>query len=343
MTTQQKQIRASGIRVSPAIQFEGGRIISVKGPFDEMMDYIAVNAWNPRNLVAIGQNGHIVKEQIELEAHAIYIVDDKNIDVASIETRLIKALKQDGFDYTHLIAGLEGGIEISIFGTEFNGNPYGKYVAENFYRAFFTPDGVLKFDDERTNTLLLIGNEGERTIVGQITERTNTFKVIANPNNNKVQARHVIVDNAVLTVGFGTKTIYGIDTEMIKTYLTGKTDKIKWTNTTFDYGIEDIALVGGVENTVIVTVQDKNLRLIPAIVRFEDRTLKVVPSIKEGVKLDDLGGEIVSPVVRVTTDGRVILTNPTTTLHFDLFTNFGKTFENMITRATRGQLAIYAQ
>lgn len=337
------------LNISPPIRVNGGSLISMRGSFQKVMAHAAIQEWNPRNIIAFGQNG--AKPGMEkscLEAHMIVVISEKNMaDVAgSIDKTILDALMQDGFDYANMIAGFHNGVQLVNFGEGFVVNPFGEMIVEALFKTFFTNAMILKHSDDLTNALLLIGEGGDRTMCAKIVGHDGTYKMLPSPHVNAVESRHAVVGkNILLTAAFGKSTIYGIEAEMLAHYLADPKGFLMWIEQKIGFEIEDFAVVDGSYDAVILTVSTGEFRLIPMVVRFNKNHLEFHPSIDEGIRLEDLDGEVLSPVVRIARNGQIILADRhsgSTLVRFDRPSNFGPKFVQMVACATSHRLSAHS-
>lgn len=331
--------------LSPPIRVNGGFVISVRGSFQTVMTYAALQEWNPRNIVAFGQNGSVSGiQKSELEAHMVVVIGDRSLaDVSgSIDKTILDALMQDGFDYANMIAGFHNGVQLVNFGEAFAVNPFGEWIMKALFKTFFTHAMILKNSDDLTNALLLIGQGGDRTLCAKISGRDGTFKMLPSPFDQVVESRHAVVGkNILLTTEFGQNSIYGVEAESLVLYLTDPEGVLVWAHQNIGHGIEDFAVIDGSCDAVILTLANSEFRLLPMIVRFQANELEFRPSTLDGIRLSDLDGEILSPVVRIARNGQVILADRhsgSTLVRFDHPSTFGSKFEQMVISATTHRL-----
>lgn len=340
--------RPKSFYLSPSIRVDGGHIISLRAPLGTIAAYAAIQEWNPHNIVAFGQNGAVPGvTKADIEAHMIVISGDHNMaDVAgSIDKTILNALLQDGFDYANMIAGFHNGVQIVNFGSDFATNPFGEHITDILFKTFFDRKNQIKRSHDVSNTLLFIGGEKDRTLCAKIAGRVGTYKMLPSPYAGVVESRHAVVGkNILLTAPFDRKDIFAIDAESLVDFLLEPESVLMWSEQRIAHNIEDIAVVDGSPDTVILTLSDGSFRLVPITVRFVQDKLVLNPSTAEGICLEDLGGEVLSPIVRVAHNGHLILAdrhNSPTLLRFDRSTNFGPKFEDMVSRATTHQLSAH--
>ena len=339
---------SKGLSVSPPIRVNGGVMISLRGPFGTVMTYASVQGWNPRNIVAFGQNGGLPgMTKLEMEAHMIVVVGEQSMaEVAgSINKTILDALMQEGFDYANMIAGFYNGVQLVNFGGEFAANPFGEMIIDAIFATFFTSSMFLKNSGDFTNALLLIGQGDDRAMCAKIAGRNGTYKLLPSPFDQIVDPRHTVVGkNILLAAEFGQNKVYGVQMESIANYLQNAESTLVWTGQQIGYKIEDFAVVDGSHDTVILTIAEGEFRLIPTVVRFNGTHLEFRPSMADGVRLEDLGGEILSPIVRIARNGEITLAdrhNHTTFIRFEQPANFGPKFEQMVARAASHRLSAH--
>ncbi|OGL99721.1 hypothetical protein A2318_03210 [Candidatus Uhrbacteria bacterium RIFOXYB2_FULL_45_11] len=338
-------LRSKSFHLSPPIRVDGGYVVSLRAPLATIAAYAAIQEWDSHNIVVFGQNGAVpgLKKE-DIEAHMIVIKGDHNMsDVAgSIDKSILHALLQDEFDYANMIAGFHNGVQVVNFGCAFATNPFGEYITDVLFNTFFDRTNLLKRSHDLSNTLLFIGGEKDRTLCAKIAGRDGTYKMLPSPYAGVVESRHAVVGkNILLTASFDQKDIYAIDAESLVDFLSEPESVLVWSEQRIAHNIEDIAVVDGSPDTVILTLSEGSFRLMPITVRFEKDDLVLRPGVSEGICLADLGGEILSPVVRIAWNGHLVLAdrhNTSTLLRFDRSSNFGQKFEDMISRATSHQL-----
>ncbi|MCX6714305.1 MAG: hypothetical protein NTX72_00640 [Candidatus Uhrbacteria bacterium] len=340
--------RTKSFNMSPPIRICGGHLLSLRAPFGTMMAYADVQDWNPHNIVAFGQNGATPgRKKMDIEAHMIVVVSDQNMaDVAgSIDKTILDGLLQDGFDYANMVAGFANGVQLMNFGEAFAVNPYGEYITDAFFRTFFNHANQLKWSEDSSHVLLLIGRGGDRTLCAKIVGRKETYKMLPSPYAGVVESRHALVGrNILLTAEFDRNMIYGIEADSLVDYLTEPESVLVWAQQKIGYGIEDLAVVDGSSDTIILTLTDGEFRLVPMLVRFMREDLVLSPSTAEGIRITDLDGEILSPVVRIARNGQLILADRhsgSTLVRFDRPATFGPKFENMVACAITRRLSAH--
>lgn len=339
--------RPKSFYLSPPIRVDGGHIISLRAPLGTIAAFAAIQEWNPHDIVAFGQNGAVPGlKKTDIEAHMIVISGDHSMaDVAgSIDKMILHSLLQDGFDYANMIAGFHNGVQVVNFGSAFATNPFGEYVTDVLFATFFNRMNQIKRSHDVSNTLLFIGGEKDRTLCAKIAGRDGTYKMLPSPYAGVVESRHAVVGkNILLTAPFDRKDIFAIDAESLVDFLSEPESVLIWSGQRIAHNIEDIAVVDGSPDTVILTLSDGLFRLVPITVRFVQDNLVLIPSTTDGICLEDLGGEILSPVVRIAQNGHLILADRhnTTLLRFDRSTNFGPKFEDMVSRATARTLSAH--
>ena len=338
--------RFKSFNMSPPIRVGGGEIVSLRAPLMTIAAYAAIQEWNPRNIVAFGQNGAVpglLKNDIE--AHMIVVVCDHDLaDVAgSIDQSILNALMQEGFDYANLIAGFQNGVQLVNFGEAFATNPFGEFITDVLFKTFFDHAHQLKYSDDLSHVLLLIGNGGDRTMCAKIVGREGTYKMFPSPYAGVIESRHAVVGkNILLTAAFDRNIIYGIEADSMVDYLAEPESALIWADQKIGHNIEDLAVVDGSSDTVILTLADGEFRLVPMIVRLVHDDLMLSPSTAEGIRLEDLDGEILSPIVRIARSGKITLADRQsgmTLLRFERPSAFGSKFEDMVTRAISRQLS----
>jgi hypothetical protein len=193
---------------------------------------------------------------------------------------------------------------------------------------------------------LFIGGEKDRTLYAKIAGRDGTYKMLPSPFAGVVESRHAVVGkNILLMAGFDRKDIFAIDAESIVDFLSESESVLMWSEQRIAHSIEDIAVVDGSPDTVILTLSDGSFRLVPITVRFVQDNLVLNTSTAEGICLEDLGGEILSPIVRVAHNGHLILAdrhNTSALLRFDRSTNFGPKFVDMVRRTMMRKLSAHS-
>lgn len=340
--------RPKSFYLSPSIRVDGGHIISLRAPLGTIAAYAAIQEWNPHNIVAFGQNGAVPGvTKADIEAHMVVIVGDHSMaDVAgSIDKTILNALLQDGFDYANMIAGFHNGVQLVNFGCAFARNPFGEHITDVLFKTFFNRENYLKHTNDLSHVLLFVGGEKDRTIYAKIAGRDGTYKMLPSPYAGAVESRHAVVGkNILLTAPFDRKDIFAIDAESLVDFLSGSETVLLWSEQYIAHNIEDIAVVDGSPDTVILTFSDGLFRLVPITVRFVGDNLVLNLSTADGICLEDLDGEILSPVVRIARNGHLILAdrhNSSTLLRFDRSSNFGPKFEDMVHRATAHKLSVH--
>lgn len=340
--------RTKSFNMSPPIRICGGHLVSLRAPLGTMMAYADVQDWNPRNIVAFGQNGAAsgLKKK-DIEAHMIVVVSDQNMaDVAgSIDKTILNGLMQDGFDYANMVAGFTNGVQLMNFGEAFAMNPYGEYITDAFFNTFFNHANQLKWSEDSSHVLLLIGRCEDRTLCAKIVGRKETYKMLPSPYAGAVESRHALVGrNILLTAEFDRNTIYGIEADSLVDYLTESGSVLMWAEQRIGHKIEDLAIIDGSSDAVILTLTDGEFRLVPAIVRFVRDHLVLNPSTAEGIRIEDLNGEMMSPVVRITRNGQLVLADRhggSALVRFEHPATFGPKFENMVVCATSRHLSAH--
>lgn len=339
-----------GIRVSPDIKVDGGHIVSIEGPIRTVMTYVYMKSWRPSQIIMLGENGSVTREGCfdEVLVHMIVVCrESSNIAQVrgSIDKMLLEALKQDGFCYAHLLAGLDRGVRLAVFGSDFVTNPHAAMIAEVLLEAFFRKSGRYKADDSETNTLLLIGDSGDRVIAGFVDGRDNSFGFLTDPFVPHIEMRNAIVgENLLVCVSCGGKQLAGINSEDVLAFLTSKDRNrfLPWSFVQIGCDIEDVAIVDGT-NVLIFTLRDGDFRLMPTLVQFNAKgKMILIPSAAEAVRAEDLCEDVPSTIVRVTKDGTLIFADrqsETTLVRYDQPHNFGSRFENMVALSLSGKLS----
>ena len=340
-----------GVRVSPDIKVDGGHIVSIEGPIKTIMTYVYMKSWGPSQVVMLGQNGSQVRATNfdEVLVHMIVVCKSSSGNIAqvrgSIDKSLLDALKQDGFCYAHLLAGLDRGVRLAVFGVDFVSNPHAEKITEVLLGAFFRKNGRYKADDAETNTLLLVGDPGERVVVGYVDGREKSFSFLSDPFGPNIEMRNAMVgENLFVCVSCGGKQIAGVSSEDLMMFLISKgcARVVPWSYVQIGCDIEDVAVVDGT-NVLIFTLRDGCFRLMPAVVRLNDSgKMSLLPSAAEAVRAEDLQGDIPPSIVRVTKNGMLIFADrqsETTLVRFDEPNNFGSQFEKMIALSLSGNLS----
>ncbi len=346
-------LQIHGMNISPKIDFDGGQIISVEGPMRAVLMHVEILRWKPSHIVMIGQNGaKVAKDDPEsIRLHLIVVCDRFEMTEQNrpfIDHSILLALTQEGFDYAHLIGSLDDGLWFAIFGEDFAINTHANMILEMLVNTFFDEKGGLcRSDESASNVLLLIGKSGDRMMAGYIQGRQNSFGFLTDPFGPNVAMRNALVGtNVFLCAKSGGKQLCGVTAEDIVDFLTDENPNrvLLWSYVQLGCNIEDIAIVDGARDIMILTLIDGKYRLLPSYVRFNNEgKMRLVACPIDGVRTDDLSGDILSPIVRITKEGMLIFADRTqgaSSVRFDHAQSFGSKVQSMITNSLKGGLTM---
>jgi hypothetical protein len=344
---------SQGLLVSPPIKISGASLISIAGRIENVLDYAEEQGWNPSRIIVFGQNGHGVKtfKLSDVDAHLLVVIDVDNAEdiakaAASISKVLIDALLLDGFDYAHKISLMKDDVTVGVFNEEFDHNTFAHHVMRLATNTWFE-EGRLKFADSCSYAMLFIGREGKRSITAQITGSPGEVMRLSAPFIGESQMRCAIISNEILVVcGKGIGKVYVASSKMIKDVIAGKHDIDAWVEFTLaNQSIEDVAIVDGSPDTIILTIEGGEHRLLPVVIRQGNERFSFMPALLDGLATRQIKG-VCSPVVRVNHTANFVSiadkNGASSTVRFHRPEVFGKEFVVLIEKATLGKLSVHS-
>lgn len=317
-------------------------MVSIDGLIPAVLAYFQIHPWHPSQIVMLGYVDHSSSQS---EPNFVYLhvlmLEEKGADLVSIRGALteddLAEHRQSEYTYAHLLAGLDHGVRISVFGADFVKTKHARYISELLFKTFFRKNGKCKMDQSNTNVLLLIGERGDRIISGFIYDHPGTFAYVTDPFGPCMQMRNAIVGtNALVCATSGSKYVCGTTADdLVDHFMSEEFDNtFHWFHTRMGCDIDDIAVVDGSHHTIIFTFKEGEYRHMPAYVFF-DRSgkMQLLMSPNEGVRASEINGEMPAALVRVNTPESILFVDQdgqSLTVRFDSAKQFGESFEHMI-------------
>lgn len=326
-------------------------MISIDGLISTVLAYFEIHEWHPSQIVMLGYADHSVTLS---EPNFVYLhvlmLEEKGAELASMRGALkedaLAPYRQAEYTYAHLLAGMDHGVRISVFGASFKKTKHARYISEVLFKTFFRKNGKCKMDQSNTNVLLLIGDQGERIISGFIYNRPGTFAFVTSPFGSNLSVRNAIVGtNALVCATSGNKYVCGTTAEDLVDHFTSEEfdNTFYWSHTRMGCDIDDIAVVDGSHNTIIFTFKEGEYRHMPAYIFFDrGGKMKLLMCPNEGVRASEIKGEMPAALVRVNTSESILFVDQdgsSFTICFDSAKQYGESFERMIERALSQNLS----
>lgn len=272
-------------------------LTSLKGPQKQVAKVLGSalrEGYKPENVIAFGisrdgQQTHLVGFDPE---------DGQKIDKAQLSETSLSALHLDGFDYAHLVATMDDGVNVAAFQDRFepdedNGKAFG-----NFARAIFEKGQVIGAEDG-SNAMLLLAPKGNRTLVASRKGYKGPLTKIEQPEEITDQ-RYTVIDRTTLTVTeYGTGKVHALKAQDISYYIQdGQIPSWSECDLGDNVQILDMSLGVNKTGTVILTAKvNGEPRFVPASTAWVKEQFKMNPVLSDGIETGKT-----APIVRAGKD-----------------------------------------
>ncbi len=343
--------KGEGSRMRPKVSIEQIQILGnngtatlpakvITGPIDEVLDAFMATGRSP--LVIVFAGVHKTDDSADiLMLDIVGNVGEIARAKASFDRAQIDEQRKSAYDYGHLFAAMNRGVNISIQAGTYKGNPNARAFDQAMFDTMFGSDRTIRCSDGQT-TLLLIGRSGSRTTSLWLDDNMGTYRHIANRFATAQTTDTIVGGRLLITAEYGSKQMFGYKADELRAYLERKPDTMpKSTRMTVPYSIDDMSLDIDGSNTIILTFKAKRsgeYRYAPATIIFgKDGSISIVVNTTDAVVIDDLprnSGKLIRASAK---DSYAILVGTdqdTDAFKFTDTGSFGSRFQRMIAQAS---------
>lgn len=336
------------IMIAQTTTESGVTLLSISGQFDDVQKFAEAQQWDPAAIVADGDNATFLTDNADredLERQMIIMTNTpagKSFQDAqgTITKSELSELKIEDLTYGHFVAAMNNNVDIIGWTKNYDGK-WAQYATQSRIAFYIDADTrTIRNSATGEKTALFIGDEGPRTLLGQISDDDSTFKIITSDFDLSVQVRQDTTPDYLVEVELDGDTINAVSAENLALYFGSKIDDLAWAQTCVDNKIEEVASIGG-QNAVFLTFKDTENRYVPATIAIHDGKLAVELSTQYAVKIKDFDDDTVgAPIIRANQKGVVMVdrNGGANVMSFYGAEAYSPAMKNMIDAATNGGL-----
>ena len=333
------------LQISRPIGIKNGSMVSITGPFQDVIEHLLAHKKRYGRILALGQNGHLLSHadpevqlrlQNQLRLHVfIALRSSKEIGVATV---ILQKLLLEDYDYAHAIGIVGSEIVALISGPQMRFNPHGAFILETLRGTLFANSLAGKMPE----TVLFIGRPFERSLTFLDLE-LKRCKTTVDPFLGSQQPRHAIVGNMLLAAVYNQAHVFAVNADLISAFLLIDDITLPWQRITIgSQQIEEIGVIDGVHDKVLLTFGKGKFRFMPFLVRFRNN-FELTAIRVEGILLEEVAG-VHRPVTRLSlkTERVVLVCGEQQVLEFQSTTRVGDRFSQMMTAVSSDRYSLTA-